>query len=362
MKFDLKGYNADNLIKTLVSKKIKIYNLTFKNRTEFSFEIDDKYVTKAKKYITNFKTKESFTKLRKLPTFLLANLGVILGVFIGSILFVFLSAFTWQIQVYGTEELSKTDIIKVLKENNIKIGKINLQNNQEIEEILLNKYDRIAQVSVIKEGTAIIINLSEKLVYVEQDFEPIKAISSGIITKVNVVTGTINVKVGDFVNKGDVLVLPFNINADGNKVNVKPLAEITATMFVIGKCELNEEEIEVYRTGKKIKTYNYKFKNINLFSGKNKNSFALFESVVYNENVSRFVPLYREVITFYELATKVVKINLQDEVENLKQKSLNLARENIIAGEILNEETQLTNLGTKLIAISTITILGKIND
>jgi len=362
MKFNLKGYNADNLIKTLVSKKIKIYNLTFKNRTEFSFEIEDKYVAKTKKYLANFKTQQSFTKLKKLPAFLLANLGVILGVFIGSILFVFLSAFTWQIQVYGTEELTKADIVNVLKENNIKIGKINLQTNQQIEEILLNKYDRIAQVSVIKEGTAIIINLSEKLVYVEQNFEPITAISSGVITNVNVVTGTTNVKVGDFVNKGDILVLPFNINADGSKVNVKPLAEITATMFVVGKCEINEEEIEVYKTGKTIKTYNYKFKNINLFSGKTKNSFALFESSVYNENVTSLIPFVRDVITFHELATKIVKKDLKAEEENLKQKSLNLARKNMLAGEILNEETQLINLGTKLIAISTITILGKIND
>ena len=30
MKYDLKGYNADNLIKTLINRKVKIYNLQMK--------------------------------------------------------------------------------------------------------------------------------------------------------------------------------------------------------------------------------------------------------------------------------------------------------------------------------------------
>ena len=59
---------------------------------------------------------------------------------------------------------------------------------------------------------------------------------SGIIKEINIITGTTNVKVGDYVNVGDVLVLPFNINANGEKVyDLKPKdnttrAEITAIL------------------------------------------------------------------------------------------------------------------------------------
>lgn len=362
MKYDLTGYNADNLIKTLVAKKVKLYNIQIKSRTELSFEVEDKDVIKVKRYINNFKFKQSFTNLKKFPAFLLANLGVVLGCFIGSIFFVFSSAFTWQIQVFGTEELSKTDIINVLKQNNVKVGKINLISSEEIETILLNNYDRIAQVSVIKEGTTIIVNLSEKLVYNEVEFQPIIANATGIITNVKIITGTTNVKVGDFVNKGDILVLPFNINADGTKVSVKPIAEITAKMFIVGKSELNKVETKLVRTGKSKNFYQYKFKNLNLFSSKAKNSFALFETVVYNENISGLVPFVRVVNVFYELKTIQVENNLAELQPQIEQESLNLARKNMLSGEILDEKTTTHLSEDKLIAISTITVLGIIND
>ena len=362
MKYDLTGYNLDNLIKILIQKKVKIYNLELKDRTNISFEIDDCDVKKVKRYIKNFKFKQSFTKLKKLPTIMLANLGVILGCFIGSIFFIFASAFTWQIQVFGTEELSKLDIINVLKQNNVKTGKINLISSEEIESILLNNYNRIAQVSVIKEGTAIIINLSEKLVYKEEEYQPILAKHAGIITKINVITGTTNVKVGDFVNAGDVLVLPFNLNSNGEKVSVKPLAEIQAKMFIVGKFELKKHETKLVRTGKSIKSYKYIFKNFNLFSGKSKKIFALFETVVYNESVSDIVPLAREVCVYYELQEMQIENNLAEKQAENEQNSLNLARQSLVAGDILEENTTSHYLEDRLISISTITVLGIIND
>ncbi len=362
MKYNLTGYNLDNLIKILIQKKVKFYNLEIKNRTNLAFEIEDCDVKKVKRYIKNFKFKQSFTKLKKLPAIMIANLGVILGCFIGSIFFIFASAFTWQIKVFGTEELSKSDIINVLKQNNVKTGKINIMSSEEIESILLNNYDRIAQVSVIKQGTAIIINLSEKLVYKEEVFQPIIAKHTGIITKIHVITGTTHVKVGDFVNAGDVLVLPFNLNSNGEKVSVKPLAEIQAKMFIIGKSELKKHETKLIRTGNIKQEYIYKFKNFNLFSGKGKNSFALFETVVYNENVSDLVPLAREVHIFYELQETEIENNLAEKQQKNEELSLNLARKNIVAGEILSENTSSHFLEDRLISISTITVLGSIND
>lgn len=362
MKYELKGYNSNNLIKILVNKKIKIYNLNFKSKTEFSFEILEKDVKKAKKYIKNYKFKQNFTKFKNFSNFLLTNLGVILACFFGVIFYIFSSAYTWQIQVYGTEELTKQDILNVLKQNNIKTGKINLISSEEIETILLNNYDRIAQVSVIKQGTAIIINLSEKLVYSNNEYQPLTAKASGIITDIKIITGTTNVRVGDYVNKGDVLVLPFNINADGTKVNVKPLAEITAKIFIIGKSELNKTEFMLVRTGNTIKTYQYNLKNLNLFSGKTKNSFALFETVVYNENISGLVPLKRMVTVFYELKQVEVENNLIERQPEIEQASLFDAKSKLIAGTIIDQTTKTELTDNKLTSITTITLLGIIND
>ena len=275
---------------------------------------------------------------------------------------IFASAYTWQIIVYGTKDLSKNEIVQVLKDNGVKTGKINTKSSEEIESILLNKYDRIAQVSVVKEGTAIIINLSEKLVYTEEVFEPIKAKYNGIVKSINVVTGTVNVKVGDYVNAGDVLVLPFNINSNGEKVSVKPLAEIKGEIYTISKCEMPKEEQFLVRTKRKCVEYKYKFKNHNLFSGKNKNSFALFETVVYNENISGLIPLNRDVFTYYELQTDVVNHDFVLEKDDLIQKSKDEAYKSLPIGEILQEKSVTQIADDKMFALTYITIFGIIND
>ncbi len=361
MKIDLKGYNIDNLLKILYSKKITLINVTRKNHDEVSFEIRDKDRKKVKRYIQNFKVKETFGAVKRLPKILLANLGVVLGCFFGILFCLYASNYTWQIQIYGTKDLTHTEIISVLENEGVKKGKINHQTSDEIENILLNHYGKIAQVSVIKKGTAIIINLSEKLVYNPTEFEPITAKYSGIITSVNIVTGTNNIKVGDYVQAGDVLVLPFNINSTGEKVSVKPLAEITAEIFVVNKREMKKTEQVLCRTGKTKTKYQYKFKNKKLFSSKFKNSFALFEVVVYNENISDLVPLNRDVFTYFELSPKEIEHDFEKEKENLMSICEKEAEANLPAGKMLETNTKTEIVDNTLYAFTTIRVLGQIN-
>lgn len=362
MKIELNGYNLDNLLKTLHSKKITIFNISRPSRNNIIFEILDKDYKKVKRHILNFKMKTTLGVFKRFPKFMLANLGIVIGVFVGSVFGIFASQYTWQIKIYGTEGLSVHEIENVLSKNGIRKGKINLKTSEEIENVLLNHYDRLAQVSVIRQGTSIIINLSEKLVYSEEKFSPITAKYNGIIKEINIITGTTNVKVGDYVNIGDVLVLPFNLNSNGEKVGVKPLAEITAEIFVVAKCEMKKTEQVLVRTGKTLTKYLYKFKNKNLFSSKFKNSFALFEVNVYNENISELLPLNRDVCVYHELAHAEIEHNFEQEKLNLAQESVRQAYQNLPIGKILNEATETTVVGDTMFAITTLKVLGKIND
>ncbi len=361
MKLELNGYNIDNLLKILYSKKVALFNVTRKSHDEVSFEIRDCDHKKVKRYIQNFKVRETLGAVKRFPKILLANIGVVLGCFVGVLFCIWASNYTWQIQIYGTKDLATTEILSVLESEGVKKGKINHQTSEEIENILLNHYDKIAQVSVIKKGTALIINLSEKLVYNPTTHEPIVATYSGIITHINIVTGTNNVKVGDYVQAGDVLVLPFNINSTGEKVSVKPLAEITAEIFVVNKREMKKTEQVLCRTGKSKKKYEYKFKNKKLFSSKFKNSFALFEVVVYNENISDLVPLNRDVLTYFELAPKEIVHDFEKEKENLMSICRREAQANLPAGKVLETNTKTEIVDNTLYAFTTIKILGQIH-
>ncbi len=363
MRFDLTGYNIDNLLRTLYSKKITIFNVVVSDHTKVSFSCLDKDVKKVKRYIHNFKVKETMSRFKRIPKFLAINVGVILGVFFGIIAGIFLSNYTWQIQVYGTVNLDKDNIIKLLEENNIKVGKINRQTSEEIEYILLNNYDVLAQVSVIKRGTAIVINLSKKLVYVEEEFSPIVAKFSGIITSINLVTGTTNVKVGDYVNVGDILVLPFNVNTYGEQVSVRPIAEIKANIYLTNVEKIDREENILTRSGNSTTVYNYKFGRFNLFSGKNKNSFALFETVSYNEYISGLIPLNRDVVTYYELVQGVKYHDFSLERDDLIEKSrLNALEKLPSTCEQIDINTEVIVLEDSMYAITTVTATGIIND
>ncbi len=362
MKFDLTGYDVDNLLKTLYIKRVNLYNVNILEHNHITFETDDKNEHKVKRYIKNFKAKKIPNFIKRLPKFVLANLGLVLGVFFGSLFFIFASSFTWKISVFGTKELKTADIIEVLKHNGIKTGKINLQSSEEIETILLNNYDRIAQVSVIREGTHIIINLSEKLVYAEGKFEPIKAKYSGIITKINVVTGTVNCKVGDYVNAGDMLVLPFNVNADGEQIAVNPLAEIEAKIFIVNSNKLQQEEVILKRTGKKQVVYQYKLFNLNLYKGKAKNKFTYFETQTRAEQISTLIPYSRYATTYYELAPTTITHNLETEKAELIEKTKAQAYAMLPQyDELIDEQIKTEIVNNTLFVFANLTILGNIN-
>ncbi len=361
MKLELKGYNIDNLLTTLYIKKVTLFNVQRAERNTVVFEILDKDYKKVKRYISNFKIKQSIIGFRRFPRFVLANIGVLIGCFLGLVFGVFASNYTWQILIYGTENLNNNEILSVLKENGVRKGKINILSCEAIEEILLNKYDRIAQVSVIKHGTAIIINLSEKLVYTEIEFKPIVAKYAGIIKEINIITGTTNIKVGDYVNIGDVLVLPFNLDANGEKVSVEPIAEIKAEMFINSSCEMKKVEEILVKTGRKTKMFKYKFKNKTLFSGNSKNSFALFEMNMYNENISDLLPLNRDVVIYEELTKQEVERDFEKEAPYLERKSKEMAYKDLPSGEILEEKSDIQIFEQVMYATTTIKILGLIN-
>ncbi len=360
MRFDLTGYNTDNLIKTLHQKKVKLYSIV-KRENSLSFTIDDKDEKKVKRYILNFKYDKTPSFFKQIPKILNNNLCLILVLIFSAFVYSFLVQFTWQIEIYGNENLTKSEILEVLNNNGVRTKHIVKLSSEEIESIMLNNYDRIAQVSVIKDGTAIIINLSEKLVYNETEFNPIRANFSGKIEEIKFITGTLNCKVGDYVNEGDILVYPYNIDTAGNKISVKPLAEIKGEIFVIGKAEKKKTEDVLVRTGKTITTYDYQIFNFK-YSGKRKNSFALFDEMIYNENVGSLLPLKRKKKVYYELNSEKKDNDFNLIKDELLLSSLSDAQSHLPYGDIREENSYTYINNDTMYAITTITIFGIIND
>lgn len=363
MKYDLTGYNIDNLLKTLYMKKVTLLNVERVGHNQVKFEVPAAQEKKVKKYITNFKGTLTPNFFKRLPKLILTHISLLVALFVGVLFHLFAGNYVWQIRIFGTNELNPNEVISVLNQNGVKVGKLNLTPSEEIEEILLTHYDRLAQVSVVKKGSAIIINLSEKLVYNQTEFEPIVAKFAGVITKINVITGTCCVSTGEYVNAGDTLVLPYNQDKQGKQISVKPMAEIWADMFVVGSVKLNKTTTELVRTGKTQKVYTYSIFNRKLFSGKNKNLFALFENVSYNEIISDLVPLKRTTTVFYELAPKQVEHDFGLEADAQIEQSRIKAEKLVPSGcEVKSTSHKTEQVGDTFYAYTTINFTGRIND
>ncbi len=362
MKFELEGYDIDNLLQTLYFKHITLYDIDRPQRNKVRFQVADKDADKVARYVRNFKAQTKYTGIRNFPRLVLANVGILIGIIVGIVVGTVFSRYTWQIEIYGLEELTETEVVAILADYGISTGQINLATSDEISEILISNCDRIAQASVIKKGNAIIINISEKLVYNDTSYEPIVAAYKGIITEIDIITGTTNVKVGDYVNVGDILVLPFNIDSEGNKVSVQPKAIISGTIYITAKCEMRKTDVVLTRTGASCTTYQYKVGGLNLFSVKGKNSFALFEAESYNEYMSDILPLKRLVTVYYELTTQSIEHDFDAERDALiaesKEQAYSLTPDDTY---FQTETTETEIVGDTMYAITVLTLYGRLN-
>ena len=351
------GYNLDQLINKLYKQNIECYNIERTESNVMFFSVKFKKYRSIKPLLKNYEYHIQLLGLANFKHFLVKNLAIMLVVPFVLVLMVFSTKFTWNIKVCGVEGELKYQVLEVLKQNNIKKGNFLPSNSDEVEQILLEELPNVAQVSCIARGTTLIINVSEKLVYTPETYEPIKAKYSGIITNFSLISGTMAVGLGEFVSAGDILVYPFTLDKDGNQVSVKPIAEVVAKAYIVGTSKLNASTTELMRTGRVYTTSSTSIFNKKLFSKKSPKPFALYESCVYNEYISSVLPVVRTKTTYYELDYVLVNYDLMAEKPRVEQESIDLAYKNLPTNSsILDEQTTSIIVNDCLYSTTTLTI------
>ncbi len=351
------GYNLDQLINKIQNNNITIYNIKRVENNVMFFTIKLKQYKRLKPILKNYEYQSKYLGIANFKTWLKRNVAILLVLPFAFGLMMFSTNITWNIKVYGADTELKQSVVDILKVNNISKGKILPKDNKFIEKILTEQLPNVAQVSCMLRGTTIVINISKKLVYVPETYEPIKASFSGIITSFSLISGTLAVNVGDFVNVGDILVYPFSLDKDLNQVSVQPIAEIKAKVYIVGSSKLSATETVLARTGKSYTTSSITLLNKKLFSKKSSKPFALYESYVYNENISSVLPLKRVKVTYYQLDYMLVNYDLVAEKGRIEQESVDLAYLNLPTNsEILDEKTTSLVINDTLYSTTTLTI------
>lgn len=208
----LTGENAEQLLNNAAKNGINIWGLRCK-KGNITGNISVKHFfmlrfikrgIKCKVKIINKKGLVFFTNKYK------KRFGFIIGFTLFLLILNILSEFIWIINVNGNITVSTIDILNSCKNIGITQGvfskKINPQNDAQR---LLLLQDGLAWASLNIEGSVLTVNLSEiKASDKEERKLPsnIKADFDGKIRKIDVVSGNVAVKVGDYVKKGDLLV------------------------------------------------------------------------------------------------------------------------------------------------------------
>jgi similar to stage IV sporulation protein len=275
LKISVKGFSVERFLNLVTYNKIYVWDLK-RDKSGIVLKISIKAFKLLKPYarktgckikiLNKFGLPFKIYKYRKRKVFFI---GVILFI---SILCV-LSSFVWDIDVIGNSRVNSQDIIKFCEQKSFKVGKPKfLIDDKKIEKEILNNFLDINWVNVKIRGTQAFINIRETIEKNKtiNSYEPCDIIAkkNGIITDMNVFSGTPKVKINDVVKKNDVIVSSEVVILNNNQSSCEPSfelkhanAEVQAkTFYNIDFFVSNYYKIKKY-TGKKKKNYVVNFFN-----------------------------------------------------------------------------------------------------
>ena len=206
----ISGTNSEQILNLCAKYGVRYRRLHFKNG-EIIGDIKIKDFRKLREIRPRKSAKIHIIKKRGLPfkTDKYKNrVGFIVGFVIFIIFLEFLSNFIWNIDVVGNKEVKDEEIIKICEKYSVKNGSlIKKIDTLKIAQQLLIDHERLAWASLNIEGTLLTVNVTETK-NDNGDIAPSNLIAKadGEIKKIDVTSGTVNVKIGDTVRKGDVLV------------------------------------------------------------------------------------------------------------------------------------------------------------
>ncbi len=294
----------------------------------------------------------AITNRRGLP-FLISRYRKRYGIYIGIILsaaFLLLSSlFIWEINVTGNVNLSASEITKVLASYGVKVGTFipDMDADLTAEYILLD-YSPLSSIAINVKGTVATVDVIERVpkpetVFPEEGYCNLVAGWDGIITNVVAAEGHPEIKVGDVVTQGQLLINGLVENRYGayKIVNSKgyvyaDVAEMQVfdiPLTASGKEYTGKEDVkrEIYIIGFPIRLYTNQ-----------ESSFSSCDAVTEERNLKIFglkLPVKISTVVYKEYVTREYQIT-EEEAKRKADKALQLWWEKVADGEIVSIETE----------------------
>ena len=214
VRVSIEGYYIERFINICTNKKIIIWNLKRDKNVKLYFNVSINDFKKVVKIAKKIKCHVKIEKKCGLP-FLMSKykkrkiFAILVMFFVISIIIV--SNFVWNIQIEVEDGKEIDGIYQDIIESGVNVGmwKSKINTKEVINKIRMKRKD-IAWMGIELKGTNAIVKIvkadMKPEIIDETDYCSIVSDKAGVITKISAQNGTANVKVGDTVNVGTVLI------------------------------------------------------------------------------------------------------------------------------------------------------------
>lgn len=376
LEIKVEGYFIEKFINNCLKSNIFLWNIKRKRTTIMTCNIGVKDFKNIRKILkkTNCRIKIekkkglpfTFNKYRKRKIFALL-------IFIILIIIAILSNFVWNIQIEGTEKISKDELIQTLKEEGLSIGKFKpgIETREIINKVRLDR-DDIAWIGIEITGTNAIVKVveaEEKPEIVDEDeYCNIVATKDGVVTKIMAQNGTPLVKNGDLIKKGTVLIGGWLEGKYTGTRYVHSNGQVEAKVWYTQKERVYLKETKKEDTGETQNKYSVNINNFIINFNKRVSKFENYDTIEEAKKIKLFSNFYLpiELVKTTYKEYKVVeiahtleeaktigierakdKLNAQIEnTNNISDEQVNIKEEtNFVDVEVVYEVKE--NIGTK---------------
>ena len=333
LKVSIEGYYIERFINICKNKKITIWNLKRNSGISLLLNVRVKEFKEVCKIAKKMGCKIKIKSKKGLP-FLLnrykkRKIFIILLLFV-AITIAISSNFVWNVDILIDNNENLENIREDIENAGLKTGKLKskISTKEIINKIRLERED-IAWMGIELKGTNAIVKLvkaDEKPEIVDKnEYCNIVSNKTGIITKINVQEGTANVKVGDTIKTGDILI---NGWMEGKFTGIRYVharGEIEAKVWYTKNKKIPYKLTDTEYTGEEENKYRIKFGNFEINFPKKYSKFKIYDTIETENKIRLFSDLYLPISivkTTYKEKKEVKKSYTVEETKNIGIKEL----------------------------------------
>ena len=327
IRITVEGYYIERFINICTTNKILIWNLKREKGVKLHLNIGIQDFYKAIEVAKKLKCKIKIEKKRGIPfianryrkrkAFLVALIIILVALYVSS-------NYVWNIEIQIEDNLQLENIEKDIEESGLKVGmrksKVNIE---EIVNKIRLKRDDISWIGINLKGTNAIVKAVKAKeapeIIDEKDYCNIVAKKAGTITQIIAQNGTAQVKVGDQVEAGQVLIQG---TMEGKYTGIRyvhSLGEVKAIVQYTKSDRIPLKEEKNVETGNKETKYKINFNKIQINFYKTLSKFKIYDTIEEEKKFKVFSNLY--------LPISVTKITNKELENNSKEYTVEEATE-----------------------------------